>query len=77
MNTSTVVQFYSKYMAKYSGWQQRFSVCSDCGWAEPVCLPVDDEYDSALPNGYPAPDETEESMIAAGVQKPASEMKGN
>lgn len=26
---------------------------------------------------YPVPDETEQSMIAAGVQKPASEMKGN
>ena len=49
MNTSTVVQFYNKYMAKYNGWQQRFSVCSDCGWAEPVCLPVDDEYAGNLP----------------------------
>ena len=26
---------------------------------------------------YPAPDETEQSMLDAGVQKPASEMKGN
>ena len=53
MNTSTVVQFYNKYMAKYNGWQQRFSVCSDCGWAEPVCLPVDDEYAGDLPADLP------------------------
>lgn len=52
-NTSLCVEVYSKFMAKYYGWQQTFSVCNDCGWAEPCCLPVADEYDGTLPNGFP------------------------
>lgn len=52
-NTSVHHVVFSKYMVKYYGWQQTFSICSDCGWAEPCCLPVDDEYDGTVPDGYP------------------------
>ena len=48
-HTVTHAVTFSKYMAKYYGWHQVFSTCEKCGWIEPVCLPVDDEYAGDLP----------------------------
>lgn len=49
MDTGVHVVSFTKFMAKYYGWHQAFSTCSECGWIEPVCLPADDEYAGDLP----------------------------